>query len=94
MLLGAARCCSVLLGAARCCSVLLGAALPCLMAINNVGRANEATHAQSSHDIFLFQFFMEHCVGAQKALEMLAEMFGSFDHPEISKVLQILSAAW
>ena len=88
VLLGAARCCPVLPGAARCCPVLLGAALPCLMAVKNVARVIEIARAQSSHGIVLFQSFMEHCVGAHEAQEMLAEMLGSCDHPELSSTGQ------
>ena len=75
VLIGADRCCSVLLGAARCCSVLLDTALPCLMEIKNVGRVIKIVRTQSLHGIILFRFFMEHCVGANKTQEMLAEMF-------------------
>ena len=46
----------MLLGAARCCSVLLGAGLLCFMAIKNVGWVIKFAHAQSSHGIVLFQF--------------------------------------
>ena len=76
VLIGADRCCSVLIGAARCCSVLLDTALPCLMEIKNVGRVIKIVRTQSLHGIILFRFFMEHCVSANKAQEMLAEMFG------------------
>ena len=31
---------------------------------------------------------MENCVGVHKAQEMLAEMFGSFDHREVSSTEQ------
>ena len=68
--------------------MLLDAALPCLMAIKNVERVIKIAHDQSSHGIVLFQFFMEHCVGAHKAQEMLAEMFRSCDHPELSSTEQ------
>ena len=45
--------CCVLIGRARCCSVLLSPALPSLMAIKNVRRIIKITHAQSSHGIVL-----------------------------------------
>ena len=72
----------MLLGAARCCSVLLSAARPCLMAIKT------AVRSLNSRGIVSFQFFVEHCVGAHKAQEILAETFGSFDHPELGSTEQ------
>ena len=52
--------------------------------MKNVGRVIKIVDAQPSHGIVLFQFSMEHCVGIHIAQEMLAEMFGSFDHPKLS----------
>ena len=51
-------------------------------------RVIKTVRAQSSHGIVLFQFFMEHYAGTHKAQEMLAEVFGSFDHPELSSTEQ------
>ena len=67
----------MLLGAARCCSALVDGD-------KNVGRVIKIVHVQSSHGIVAFQFFMEHCVDTHKTQEVLAEMFGSFDYPELS----------
>ena len=58
------------------------------MAIKNVGWVIKIAHAQSCSGIVLFQFFMEHCIGAHKPQENLAEIFGSFDHPELSSTEQ------
>ena len=77
-----------LLRFARLYSVLLSAALPCFMAIKNVRWVIKIVHAQSSHDNVLFKFLIEHCVGTHKDQEMLAEMFGSFDHPELCSTEQ------
>ena len=89
MVLGTARCCSVLLGAARCCSVLLDAALRCLMAITNVGRATEhffcmrfSFDAKFRIPCYICTDSMGHSAGAHETLEMLDGMLDSFDHTE------------
>ena len=51
-------------------------------------RVIKTARAQSSHGIVLFQFFMEHYVGAHKAQELFAQVFGLFDHPELSSTEQ------
>ena len=77
-----------LLRLARPCSVLLSTVLLCLMEnqISCIGHLNRACPVFAWH--YLVSILKEYCVGPNKAQEMLAEMFSSFDHPELSSCEQ------
>ena len=76
--------CSAVLGAAQCCSALFDDDQHFWEGHLNRTRPVFARHCLAS-------ILMEHCVGAHKVQEMLAEMFGSFDHPELSSTEQRLA---
>ena len=62
---------------AQCCSVLFDGHQKCWE-----GHYNRACPVLAWH--CLVSILMEHCVATHEAQEMLAEMFGSFDHPVVS----------
>ena len=81
MLLGAVRCCSVLFGAVRCCSALFDGDQKCQR-----GHKSRACPVFAWHCLASILYGI--CLGVHKAQEMLAAMFSSFDHPELSSTEQ------